>query len=98
MAQHNFFQIRNGFSKPLTLNIEPEGAFFPLAQGEQVSITEVYTRTPSVIKWSESAHGDAIVSIWPGDGEVKVEKDGIDVLELIERGAADSTAQQPGAA
>ena len=32
MAQQNRFMIRNEFSKPLTLNIEPEGAFFLLGQ------------------------------------------------------------------
>ena len=34
----------------------------------------------------KSDKGDPIVSIWPGDGEVRVEKEGIDVLELIQEG------------
>ena len=34
----------------------------------------------------ESDQGDTIVSVWPGDGEVRVEKDGVDVFDLIEKG------------
>jgi hypothetical protein len=86
MAHHNHFLIHNDLSKSLTLNIEPEGAFFPLCKGEEVSVTEVFTSAPVTVKLTNSDKGDPIVSIWPGDGEVRVEKDGVDVFDLIQEG------------
>ena len=86
MAHHNHFVIRNDFSKSLMLNIELEGAFFPLGKGEEVSVSEVFTTVPVTVKLTTSAKGDLIASIWPGDGEVKVEKGGVDVFDLIQKG------------
>jgi len=86
MVHRNLFFIRNDFSKPLTLNIEPEGALFLLGKGEEVSVTDVFTSTPVTIKLSKSDKGDPIVSIWPGDGDMRVEKDGVDVFDLIQQG------------
>ena len=73
MVHHNHFVIRNDLSKSLTLNIEPEGAFFPLGQGEEVSVTDVFTTAPVTVKLSSSDQGNPIVSLWPGDGDVTVE-------------------------
>ncbi len=87
MAHHNHFVICNDLSKALTLFIEPEGALFPLGKGEEVSVTDVFMMAPVTIKVSSSDQGDPIVSIWPGDGDVRVEKDGIDVFDLIQKGA-----------
>jgi hypothetical protein len=84
MAHHNHFIIRNDLSTSLTLNIEPEGAFFPLGKGEEVTVTDVFTTAPVTVKLTNSDKGDPIVSIWPGDGEVRVEKDGADVFDLIQ--------------
>ncbi len=86
MVHHNRFVIRNDFSKSLILNIEPEGAFFLLGKGEEVCVIEVFTKAPVTIKFTNSDKGDPIVSIWPGDGAVRVEKDGVDVLDLIQKG------------
>lgn len=85
MAQHNHFLIRNDLAKSLTLNVEPEGAFFSLRKGEEVSVTEVFTSAPVTVKLTNSDKGELIVSIWPGDGEVKVERDGVDVLDMIQK-------------
>jgi hypothetical protein len=84
MAQQNCFVIRNDFSGPLVLNIEPEGTFFPLGAGEEVSVRDVFTAAPLTLKFTRSESGEPILSLWPGDGEVRVEKDGIDVLGLIQ--------------
>ena len=86
MDRHNHFVIRNDLSRALTLNIEPEGAFFHLPKGEEVSVIEVFTSAPVTIKLTNSDKGDPIVSIWPGDGEVRVEKDGVNVFDLIQKG------------
>ena len=88
MAQHTHFVIRNNFTKSLTLNIEPEGAFFSLDAGEEVSINDVFTTTPVTVTLAHSETGLPIISIWPGDGQVRVEKNGADVLDLIQNGVA----------
>lgn len=86
MAHHNLFLIRNDLSSPLILNIEPEGAFFPLGKEEEVSVFDVFTTAPVTIKLTNSDRGDPILSIWPGDGNVRVEKNGVDVLDLLQEG------------
>jgi hypothetical protein len=86
MAHHNHFVIRNDLSQSLTLNIEPEGAFIPLGQGEEVSVIDVFTTAPVTVKLANSDKGDPIVSLWPSDGAVRVEKNGVDVFDLIQKG------------
>ena len=87
MAHHNQFAIRNDLSKPLILNIEPEGGFFPLGRGEEVFVFDVFTATPVTLKLGNSDRGEPVLSIWPGDGEVRVEKNGVDVLDLLQKEA-----------
>jgi hypothetical protein len=94
MAYQNRFVIRNDLSKPLTLNIEPEGAFFPLGKGEEVSVIDVFTAAPVTLKLTNSEKGDPIVSIWPGDGDVRVEKEGVDVLDLIQESVGVESLRQ----
>jgi hypothetical protein len=84
MAHHNQFVIHNDSSLPLVLNIEPEGTFFSLGRGEEVSVVDQFTTVPLTLKLSNSEGGDAILSVWPGDGAVRVEKDGVDVLDLVQ--------------
>lgn len=83
MANLSRFVIRNDLPKPVVLNIEPEGAFFPLGQGQEVSVTDVFTSAPVTLKLTSEASGEPVISIWPGDGEVRVEKDGVNVLDLM---------------
>jgi hypothetical protein len=94
MAHHNRFIIRNDLPGLLTLNIEPEGAFFPLGRGEEVSVRDAFTTAPVTVKLTASAKGEPILSIWPGDGEVRVEKDGVDVFDLIQRASESHPAYQ----
>jgi hypothetical protein len=87
MAHQNHFMIRTEFSKPVTLNIEPEGAHFPLGSGEEVSVTEMFTTAPVTVILNHTDKGDPIFSIWPGGGNVRVEKDGLDLLDQVHEGA-----------
>jgi hypothetical protein len=87
MAHRSQFVICNDSFPVLTLNIEPEGAFFPLAKGEEVSVIDAYTTSPVTVRLTTSAKGDPIVSLWPGDGDVRVEKNGVNVFDLIQKGA-----------
>lgn len=84
MVHSNRFVIRNDLPRSLTLNLEPERAFIPLGLGEEVSVTDVFTSAPVTVKLTRSDQGDPIISIWPGDGDVRVEKDGVDVFDLIQ--------------
>jgi len=83
VAKQSRFVIHNDDGKPMILNIEPEGAFFQLDAGIAVSVIDLYDASPVILKISRSEDGAPIISIWPGDGEVKVEKDGFDVLDLM---------------
>jgi hypothetical protein len=86
MASQNHFVVRNDMPKSLMLNIEPEGAFFPLREGEEVTVSDRFTMAPVTLKLTNSDKGAPIVSIWPGDGELRIEKDGVDVFDLIQKG------------
>jgi hypothetical protein len=94
MTHHNRFIIRNDSPDSLTLNIEPEGAFFPLVRGEEVSVIDEFTTAPVTVRLTASAKGDPILSIWPGDGEVRVEKDGVDIFDLIQKASESLPAYQ----
>jgi hypothetical protein len=87
MTHYNHFIICNELAEPLVLNIEPEGALFPLSRGEEVVVSESFSAAPLTLKISNSGKGQTIVSIWPGDGDVRVAKEGEDVLELREKSA-----------
>ena len=83
MATQGLFRIENRSSSPVILYIEPEGAAFTLGDGEEVSVFDVFTKSPVTLRVSKSEDGNACISIWPGDGEVKVEKGGVNVFDLM---------------
>jgi hypothetical protein len=87
MANRNQFVIHNDLPQTLTLNIEPEGALFSLGKGAEVTVFDVFTHTPVTLKLTTSDKGGPILSIWPGDGDVRVEKDGVDLLDLVQEGS-----------
>jgi hypothetical protein len=85
MNNANHFVIENNAKKPFDLYVEPEGALFSLHPGEKVTVRDRFTISPVNVIVSTSETGATEVSIWPGDGEVRVEKDGVDVLDLIQK-------------
>lgn len=85
MRHESHFIVENSLDRPLVLNIEPEGAFFSLASGDEVAIFDDFDATPVTIRLESTEAGEQIVSIWPGDGNVRVEKDGINVLEILQQ-------------
>ena len=87
MTRQNRFVIHNDLSKTLLLNIEPEGAFFPLQAGEEVAVKEAFSSIPLTLKVAGTSEGEVVVSIWPGDGEVCVQQGGFDVLDLLQEEA-----------
>lgn len=82
MSNQHRFVVENNLPRPLILYIEPEGASFTLDKGEEVSVIDTFEQEPVTLKVSIE-NGDPIISIWPGDGRVRVEKGGIDIFELI---------------
>ncbi len=85
MTHHSRFVLQNDLSGPVILNIEPECAHFSLASGEKVIVCDTFEKEPVTLR-VESDRGDTIISVWPGDGDVRVEKDDRDVLELLQKG------------
>jgi hypothetical protein len=83
LATQSFFRIENDSSSSVSLYIEPEGAAVPLAPGEEVLVFDVYTKSPVTLRLSKSGDGETCVSIWPGDGDVRVEKGGVNVLDSM---------------
>jgi len=83
MVTQSFFRIENDSPNKVVLYVEPEGAAFPLGAGEQVLVFDVYTKSPVTLRFSKSDEGDACISVWPGDGEVRVEKDGVNLHDLM---------------
>jgi hypothetical protein len=86
MDHQNQFVIHNDLAKSLILNIEPEGAPFSLSKGARVTVFDKFAQAPVTLKLTTSDTGDPILSIWPGDGDVRVEKDGVDLLDLLQDG------------
>lgn len=66
----------------MMLNSELEGVFFQLPEGQEVLVTDLNSSAPVTLKISSENGDDPILSIWLGDGEVKVEKDRVDLLDL----------------
>ena len=87
MTNRSRFVIQNELSGPLVVNVEPESVHFPLASGDRVTVQDTFEKEPVTLK-IECDKGDTIISVWPGDGEVRVEKDGVDVFALVERGVS----------
>ena len=85
MTNYGRFTIHNDLPGPIGLYIEPEGADLILGADQEVSVTDAFTTVPATLRISTLADGSPAVSIWPGDGAVKVLRDGIDVLDLMQK-------------
>lgn len=79
----NNFVFQNKTGQKLLLSIEPEGVLYALANDEKVSIRDEFVEKPVTLTATRGDGNEVIISIWPGDGELSVEKDGQNVLELI---------------
>jgi hypothetical protein len=86
MINYSRFVIQNDLPGPAIVNIEPECVQISLPPGERVTVRDAFDKEPVTLK-VESDRGETIISVWPGDGAVRVEKDGVDVFDLIEKNA-----------
>lgn len=67
----------------LVLNIEPEAVEFELDIGEEVTVRDTFEIAPVTLTVAKAEDGTPILSIWPGDGKVRVIKDGVELLDLV---------------
>lgn len=81
MTRFNRFIIHNQFSGTLLLSVEPEGAMVSLATGEEVQVSEQFNNHPVTLNFDINNQGLPLIAVWPGDGDLRVEKDGTDVLD-----------------
>lgn len=83
MNQTHRFVLENMQHDQLLICIEPEAHELQLLPGEEVVVHDPYLRHPAVLRISKTQLGDTIIAIWPGDGRVRVEKEGVDALEIV---------------
>lgn len=83
MDRSTRFVIQNGATAPLLLCVEPEAVDVILQEDEEVAVYDSFAQHPVTLRVTRSDSGEAIISIWPGDGDVIVKKDGVDALDLV---------------
>jgi hypothetical protein len=77
MTQKNRFLLQNNLPKRLILSFEPEADEFQLSPGEEVTLHDSFDKEPLTVKIVMLNDGELVLSIWPGDGTVSVEKGGL---------------------
>ena len=82
MVHSNRFTICNRSSGIFWIAAEPEGEVVSLAAGEEVQVVEQFEKAPVTLYFEIDKNGLPGISVWPGDGNMRVEKDGINILEL----------------
>jgi hypothetical protein len=83
MTHESRVLVNNELRTPLLLNIEPEAIEFELACGEEVTVCDSFETSPVTLTVAELEDGTPVISIWPGDGKVRVMKDGVELLDLV---------------
>jgi hypothetical protein len=79
------FVIENDQTTELIVVAEPEACEVRLSKDEQVMITDNFDQAPVTIRVTTSPSGEPVLSVWPGDGDVKIEKNGIDIFDIAQR-------------
>lgn len=74
--------MRNDFCGSILVAVEPEGAVVSLSEGEEIHITDTFENEPVTLNVSTNEKGWPVIAVWPGDGSVRVDKDGINILDL----------------
>jgi hypothetical protein len=82
-VNQNRFVIRNDWADVLAVCVEPESALVHLNQGEEVVVHDTFAEFPATVKFTRSGVGEPILSIWPGDGDILAEKNGVNILDLV---------------
>ena len=80
--KHRSFRIQNGSPHRLAIHLEPEAVACALAPSDEVVVHETYRDEPLTMRISAPHASEIVLTIWPGDGNVRVEKGGRDILDV----------------
>ena len=83
MPNESRLVLKNKMRTSLVLNIEPEALEFELACGDEVTVCDAFETAPATLEIAELEDGRPVISIWPGDGTVRVMKNGVELLDLV---------------
>lgn len=81
MSNANEFLIDNHTGDDFSVHIEPECFVVQLKQGECLTVRDKYFVAPVTLRIGKSELGRTVISIWPGDGDVVVERNGVNVMD-----------------
>lgn len=81
MTIRSSFEIHNESTKTLEFHLEPECWSFYLKKGESATIRGEYDREPPSIQFSDSDDGAIFGAVFPGDGDVVIEKNGVIIID-----------------
>ena len=81
MPDSTKFTIENDCKSELSVWVEPEAHPVPLLPGEELVIHDKYQKSPLTVRVSQDDAGLPMLSIWPGDVEAIVKKNGQNVLD-----------------
>lgn len=81
MPNVNRFLIDTMTAEVLEVFVEPECVALHIANGECITVHEKYTTEPVTVRVNKDVNGKLLISLWPGDGDIVVEKNGINVME-----------------
>ena len=81
MLKKSTFIIENDADIGFDVFVEPEGVIVTLAHEEKLVVKDEYEDAPVTLRISRDEKGNIALCIWPGDGDTRVEKNGLDVLE-----------------
>lgn len=77
------FLIDNDTGEDFAVHIEPECFVVEMRDGDCLTVRDSYSVSPVTVRLGKNQSGRTVVSLWPGDGDVVVEKDGVNVMEGI---------------
>ena len=76
------FFVENDCESVPAVHVEPEGLVVALESKEKILVHDDYKESPVTLVVSEIEVGERVLSIWPGDGNTIVTKNGKDVLDM----------------
>ncbi len=82
MSNVNKFLIDNDTDDDFAVHVEPECFIVQLKKGECLTVREKYSTAPMTLRIGKDEHNRTVISIWPGDGDVVVERNGVNVMDL----------------
>jgi len=81
MASETVFLVENDTDEDFDIYVEPECFLVRLEHGERVTVRDSYESAPVTVRIGKGESGERVLSLWPGDGDVVVEKNGINVMD-----------------